>query len=119
MSGAAGTGPAMPAPDRLPPPEVAPVTTGGVRYEVIHWGRDAGFEQNGGHIRAVDPATGASLWTLEVYHIDYDPDGIEYDGQDIFIRKMSKAWFANRLDIEDERGRRYRVDLKTRAVTAV
>lgn len=107
----------MPAADRLPPPDVAPVTVDGVRYEVIHWGKERGLEQNGGYIAAVEPESGKELWTLKIYNVEYDPEGFGYDMQDVFIRRMRKSWFAKRLEIEDENGRRYKVDLATRQVS--
>lgn len=109
--------PALPTPDREPPAEVPPVTVDGVRYEVIHWGKQRGFDQNGGYIAAVDAASGKELWTLKVYHVTYDPEGFGYDMQDVFIEKMRKTWFAKKLKIDDEKGRSYTVDLTTREVT--
>ena len=106
-----------PAGKRVGPPDVAPVTIGNLRFEAIHWGRERGFGQNGGYIAAHDAAGGAELWTLEVYHVDYDPD-MEEDVQDIFIETMTKSASGDRLEITDERGRSYVVDPRTRSVQA-
>ena len=106
-----------PAGKRVGPPDVAPVTIGKLRFEAIHWGRDRGFGQNGGYIAAYDAAGGAELWTLKVYQIDYDSE-MEEDVQDIFIETMSKSTSGDRLEITDERGRRYIVDPGTRSVQA-
>jgi hypothetical protein len=100
---------------RLPPKDVAPVTVGGIRIEVIHWGKDRGYEQNGGYIAAYDPASGKELWTLKVYNVAYDPD-LESDVQDVFIKSMAKSWFGKKLKITDERNGKYVVDPATRAV---
>lgn len=102
---------------RLGPKDVAPVTLGNLRFEVIHWGRDRGYPQNGGYIAAFDTSTGDELWSLKIYDIQYDPE-LETDVQDIFIRSMAKSWFGNKLKIVDERGRKYVVDPMARSVTA-
>jgi hypothetical protein len=104
-----------PAGKRVAPPEVAPVTIGEIRFEAIHWGRDRGLGQNGGYIAALDRRTGSELWVLKVYDIEYDPS-LEEDVQDVFIASLSRTWLGGKLDIRDERGRRYRVDPRTRSV---
>ncbi|NJD04981.1 MAG: hypothetical protein FIA97_00595 [Methylococcaceae bacterium] len=101
---------------RLGPGEVAPVIIGSLRFEAIHWGRDRGLAQNGGYVAASDSVTGEELWTLKVYHIDYDPD-LESDVQDVFIRSMAKTWFGNKLKVTDERGGKYVVDPVARTVS--
>lgn len=106
----------LPAAKRVGPPDVEPVTIDGVRYEAVHWGRERGLGQNGGYLEAVDAASGASLWLLQVYAIDYDPD-LEEDVQDVFIETL-KAGPRGTLKVVDERGRRYAVDPATRTVTA-
>ena len=107
--------PTMPQPKRVAPPKVAPVTVDGLRIEAIHWGRSRGLGQNGGYIVAFDPKTGQELWTLKVYDIVYDPK-MEEDVQDVFIEKMKAG--GGTLLITDEKGRRYRVDVKARSVAA-
>lgn len=106
-----------PSAKRVPPADVPSVTVGDLRIDVIHWGRDEGFGQNGGVLRAVDTTSGATAWTLKVYDIDYDSQ-MESDVQDIFITALKKPWLRNQLLVIDERGRHYRIDLATRAVTA-
>lgn len=102
----------LPAPKRLPPDDVPPVTVGGVRYEVIHWGKERDLGQNGGILAAVDPATGREMWTMKVYRIDYDPDGFEFDMQDRFIARLEVA--GSRLRATTEDGAVYLVDPATR-----
>jgi PQQ enzyme-like repeat protein len=102
---------------RVGPPKVEPVTMGSARYEVIHWGRKRGLGQNGGYIAAVNAKSGAELWTLKVYDIKYE-DKLETDVQDIFIQTMTKSKTKNALDITDEKGRKYKVDVETRKVSA-
>jgi hypothetical protein len=112
---AANQAQAQPRAKRVAPPDVPPVVFRRVRIEVIHWGRERNFKQNGGYIAAFDPASGRELWTLKVYDVVYDPK-MEEDVQDVFIRKMTKI-SPSRLLIVDEKGRRYRVDVKARTVT--
>ncbi|OMH38405.1 hypothetical protein BGP75_08750 [Motiliproteus sp. MSK22-1] len=100
---------------RVAPPSVDPVTIKGVRFEVIHWGKERGFSQNGGYIAAIDPDSGQELWTLKVYDINYDTE-MESDVQDVFIECMSKTFFSGKLKITDEKGRSYIVDPETRIV---
>ena len=102
--------------DRIPPPEVKPVTIGDVRYEVIHWGKDR-FGQNGGYIGAFDARSDDELWTLQIYEIEYDPE-MEGDVQDIFISSMSKTIFGGKLKLTDEEGRKWVVDPEKRTVVA-
>jgi hypothetical protein len=100
---------------RVPPATVPSLTIGDLRIDVIHWGRDEGFGQNGGVLRAVDTTSGATAWVVKVYDISYDPH-LESDVQDIFITALRKPWLRNCLVVSDERGRQFRVDLATRAV---
>jgi hypothetical protein len=103
-----------PAKERAEIPEVDPVVIGGIRYEVVPWGKARGLGQNGGIIAAVDAATGRELWTLKVYEIRYDPD-MEGDKQDLFIAGLS-ADGDKHLRVEAERGGGiWRVDLERRA----
>jgi hypothetical protein len=120
--GAVAGAAAQPAPAGAPrakrtgPPDVQPVTLGGVRYEALHWGRKRGLGQNGGFIMAIDMASGRELWVQRIYEIRYSPD-MELDVQDRFITAIRKRMFSNTLEITDEAGHRYRFDPATRAVS--
>ncbi len=100
---------------RIAPPQVAPVLLGGLRIEVVHWGKERGLEQNGGYLEAFDRATGAARWLLRVYAIDYDP-ALEGDVQDLFIEQL-KTGPGGTLIVIDEQGRRFVVDPATRNAT--
>jgi hypothetical protein len=102
---------------RVGPPKVEPVALGTTRYEVIHWGRKRGLSQNGGYIAALNAKSGAELWILKVYDIQYE-EKLETDVQDIFIKTMTKSKTKNALDITDEKGRKYKVDVESRKVSA-
>lgn len=105
-------------PKRVGPKDVPAVTIKDLRFEVIHWGKDRGFAQNGGYIAAFDKTSGEELWTLKIYDIVYDPE-LESDVQDLFIKSMKKSWFGNDLKITDERGRQYIVNTDARTVASV
>jgi hypothetical protein len=101
---------------RVAPPDVPPVVMGQVSYGVIHFGKAEGLDQNGGYIAASDKQSGARLWTLKVYETRIDPN-LEGDVQDVFITKLKKHG-GHELDVTDEKGRHYRVNLKERSVKA-
>ena len=98
------------------PEDVEPVTIGGTRYEVPHWGKTMGLGQNGGHVTAVDVASGQSLWTAALYKIDYKPN-MEADKQDSFIVSLEFDPATSRLLAEDDRGRRFALDPFSRETT--
>jgi len=101
---------------RLAPDPVAPVSFEGRRYEAMPWGKARGLGQNGGYVAAIDEASGRELWVQRIYAIHYDR-GLEGDKQDVFITGLTLLPAAHALLIENERGARYRLDLRTRKVT--
>ena len=102
--------------ERTGPADVPAVVHGGVRYEVVHWGKARGLGQNGGLVAAVDAASGRELWVVRVYAIDYTVDK-EPDRLDVFITSMKLDRDRRRLVLTDENGRRFGLDLATRKVT--
>lgn len=98
------------------PEDVAPVTVGATRYEVPHWGKAMGLGQNGGHVSAVDVASGKTLWTATLYKIDYKPN-MEPDKQDSFIVSLEFDAATSRLVAENDRGRRFALDPFSREAT--
>jgi hypothetical protein len=98
---------------RIPAPTVAPVVIDGVRYEQLRNGLVAGFDQMGGLLTAHDVASGALLWTLKVYDNRRVP-GKEGDVQDVFFKSMA-AQADGTLLIENERGARFIVDVRSRS----
>lgn len=104
--------------ERAEVPEALPVVLGGLRFEAPLWTRSRGLPQNGGYIVAIDVATGAERWIVKVY--DALPgDGKEADKQDVFIAELRPAADAHALLVTDERGRRFRLDLRTHSVTSL
>lgn len=96
-------------------PQVAPVTAGGIRYEVLRGARSRGFQQNGGIIAAVDVATGKELWTLTLYQTRYDPQE-EADVQDVFITSLAISKDGKKLLAKSERNKSYEVNLADRSI---
>jgi hypothetical protein len=97
---------------RVAPTNVPPVTYEGVRYEAPHFSNPCG--QNGGCVVAYDDATGAQLWALRVYCTQYDSN-LETDVQDVFITSL--AVDNGRLNVTNEKGLHFALDLRTRDVS--
>jgi hypothetical protein len=97
---------------RAAPAAVPPVSHSGIRYEAIPFGKARGLDQNGGLVAVIDEATGRELRVLRVYRIEYDPD-LESDKQDLFITSLAVSADGGCLEVTDERGRRFTVDLAT------
>ncbi len=102
--------------DRNPPEPIDPVEKDGVRYEVVHWGNIAGYQQNGGIVEAYNAADDTPLWSVLVYTIEYNPD-LEGDVQDIFITQMSLE--DGYLEVKNERGGVYHINLADQSVETI
>jgi hypothetical protein len=98
------------------PDPVAPLVVGNVRYEVPHWIDQMGGQQNGGFLVAYDLATNERLWVLQVYETAYDPQR-ERDVQDVFITRLSLGDKDGELQVEDEDGHKYLVNIHGLTVT--
>jgi len=107
----------MPSVSRPSSPEIAPIDHQGVRYEQgRHYGRDG--DQPGGYLTATDIKTGQRLWRIKVYTIAVPA----VPGAPVFaryFRTMKLGADGSVLEIEDEVGAVYRVDLGTRASTQI
>ena len=66
------------------------------------------------YIEARDVRTNKKLWDLTIFTNRIDPN-LEEDVQHVFIKALRVQ--DGRLIVTPERGKTYRVDLKTRAVT--
>ena len=106
----------MPVGKRVGPNDVNPVTVNGVRYEVLHWGRERGLEQNGGYIVAKDTVSNKELWLAKIYSIDYNSD-LETDVQDLFIQIIELSDDKKSLKIIDEDNREFILDLSTQKIS--
>lgn len=98
---------------RCPPPEVDDLYLEDVyiRFHTFMPGK----ENNRGWIQVFDRATRYPLWALQVYTIDYDVE-LEQDVQDIFMTRAELGPDGVTLWIDDEAGRRHKVNLRERRV---
>ena len=93
---------------RVAPAEVKPVVHQGIRYIAPN---DDGRRA---YIEAWDVQTNKKLWDLTIFVNRIDPK-LEEDVQWVFIKALRVQ--DGTLIVTPERGKTYRVDLKTRAVT--
>ncbi len=100
---------------RAEPELLPPIVLGNTRYEAPLWGKSRDLAQNGGHVVAVNSLTGEELWVVALYEITYDPD-MEEDKQDIFLISLKLDKKKSKLLVEDERGRKYALDIFSRKV---
>lgn len=91
---------------RIPPPSVEAVTSGTVRYAAAGDGRDE-------FIVARDVSTGTELWRIKVAH-NHSKFWIEACVQAAYIDRL--ALNGDSLEVGDERGRCFAVNLKTRRI---
>jgi hypothetical protein len=93
---------------RIPPATVQPVVHQGVRYVAPN---DDGRRA---YIEAWDVQTNKKLWDLTVFTNRIDPK-LEQDIQWVFIKTLSVR--DGTLVVTSERGKTYKIDLETKAVT--
>jgi len=103
---------------RAAPDPIEPITLDGIRYEAVQVGKARGLEQNGGYITAIDIKTGKELWLIKIYDVRYLGD-MEPDKQDILISAMELTGDRGHLEIENESGARFLMDLKTQHVQRI
>lgn len=106
-----------PSASRPPPPVVAPIEHEGVRYQQGGYDSQAG-EAPGRFLSAIDIKSGAVLWRLRVYsYPDYSAEGLPIF--DRFFRTMRMMPDGKTLEILDESGGIYQVDIVSRTATQV
>lgn len=102
-----------PGASRPAPPVVEPVLIDGVRYQQDTEALSHGGDQRGGYLVAVDSASGARLWMLKVYLVPSAPTpALPSFGR--HFRRMTVLPGGKTLEIENEVGGVYRVDLGAR-----
>jgi hypothetical protein len=106
-----------PSSSRPPSPVVAPVEHAGVRYVQDSFDERQG-DQPGGYLAALDAKTGARLWRLQVYPVpDHRAAGLPAMARN--FRALRLAADGQALEVENESGGLYRVELATRAVNQI
>ena len=87
---------------RLPPPDVAPVTAGGIVYSAPQL--QSSSEQPGGFIEARTQSNQLVLWRKKIYDTVYNKD-LERDVQDVYITTLRLN--GKTLMIQDEKSRTF------------
>ena len=95
---------------RVTPVIVPDIVANGVRFAAAHWREGAGRPRNGGSVRAFG-ARGKLLWETRVYEVTEVPQE-ETGAQQVHIAAL--ALNGGKLEITDERGNRYLLDISTR-----
>jgi hypothetical protein len=92
-----------PGASRPAPPRVDPIEHEGVRYQQDMDAQYHGGDQPGGYLVAVDPASGARLWMVKVYHIAAPTrPGLPAMGR--YFRRMSLLPDGKHVEVENEVG---------------
>ena len=94
---------------RMAPKKVAPVKSGHIEYRAPLSAKAIGT------VEAWDTKKNKLLWTKKIYTIKYN-ENLERDVQWVFIKSLRIV--GNKLIITNERGGRYKMDLKTLKVEA-
>ena len=100
------------------PAPVPPVVVGDMRYEVPRMGTPFGSPAECGTVVARRAGSGEVVWTRRVYTVVRDPH-LEGDVQDVFIKTLTLAPDGRHLDVLNERGQRFELDLDGKAVRAI
>lgn len=103
----------MPTPSRPAPPKVEPILHKGVRYEQDMQSSRYGGTQFGGYLVAIEPATCERLWMLKVYEVPTQSDAPFQPGR--YFRSMHLQPEMDKIEIENEVGGKYLVDLSNRS----
>ena len=109
-----------PAKKRAAPIQAKPVIFKGVKYEAVlwsepTWGSDPLPDTAAAFVVAMNADSGAELWRAKLYDILYDRE-MERDKQEIYVERLSLNLTRSKLKAQDERGRKYLVDLASHAV---
>jgi hypothetical protein len=97
---------------------VAPVEIDGIRYEQDTESYRHGGDQPGGYLVAIDPKTGNRLWMLKVYPVE-DHRAAGVTGGGLYFSSMARVPGEKTLEIVNEAGGRYRVDIARRTAEQV
>lgn len=95
---------------------VPSVSYRGIRYERIDKPALRDLDPTCGYVVAIDEADDSEKWVLKVYESDM-PEDIEDHKRNVQIAKLRlKGLFTKRLEVINERGARFRINLDTREI---
>lgn len=103
-----------PSASRPSPPVVPPVTHEGVRYQQDDESARHGGGTLGGWLVAIDEASGERLWMLEVYRVAPIDPRVSLSAMGRYFKSLRVVPGEDALEIENEVGGRYRVELASR-----
>ncbi|WLI87390.1 hypothetical protein Q4S45_11585 [Massilia sp. R2A-15] len=103
-------------PNHPSPPHVLPIEHGGVRYEQDTARQTRPDAERGGWLVAKDAANGKQLWRVQLYTNPYDA-GSPVGSPPRWFQRMHLTADRAAIEIEDDIGTIFLVDLATRAVT--
>jgi len=95
---------------RVGQPLLPPIVFEGRRYEQIDNAERLGLPQRTGYLAVFDNQTNERITNVKVYDVAFNPDK-EADVQDVFFTRMQLDEAARKIVIENERGKRFTVDL--------
>ena len=104
-----------PRASRRAPRRVEPVVHDGVRYEQVIGKMLPEQDDTGRYLAAFDATTNGLLWGVKVYDTPQIAE-LERDVQAVFFASMQLQDGGHALQVTNERGRRFVVDLDTHAV---
>lgn len=110
--------PTPPKASRPSAPVVEPVEIDGVRYQQDTESFRHGGDQPGGYLVAIDPKTSARLWMLKVYPVE-DHRAAGVTGGGLYFSSLSVVSGEKALEIVNEAGGRYRVNLTQRTAEQI
>ena len=84
----------------------------GVRYEQVRDTTGIETTDHNGWMRATSLADGAVLWTRQVYKVNVDPNR-SGGGNWVYFRSMTLSDDGRAIIVENEAGKRFRVDTGT------
>ncbi len=108
----------LPDTSRPPPPDVPPLEWAGIRYQQDLDGAPRQRDQGFGYVQALDASNGQVIWELKVYTVKTQP-GLEADVQEVYFSRMVRVAGRDELEIENENGQRFLVDVKSRSARAL
>lgn len=103
---------------RPAPPKVAPIVFDGIRYEQAYADKSAESEQRTGFLAAYKEDSDDRIWIVRVYELEI-VEHLERDVQQVYFAKMELLPEERQIQVENERGDRFIVNIDDRAVMQI